>query len=809
MPTGPPAGSIQRLSPSNGQHARALESPQDGLRWRALPLMARLYVASVIAAAAYLMVTSFPISFANPLGLAALLAFSCLTSAWKVTLLFTPDSGSTLSVSYAAHLMTLLLLGPSEAMLVGVAGAWTQCTVRAKQRYPVYRTAFSMAVVAITIQATGWVYAALGGHPDPVYLSNLPKPLVGAVAAYFFVNTGLVAAAIGLSVRQPVWKVWHDNFLWSGPSFMVAAAAGLIAAVMIGRGHFWLGLLMLAPVYLTYRTYQLFLGRIADQQRHVEETQRLHRETVEALSLARRAERALADEKERLSVTLRSIGDGVIATDLDHRVQLINNAAQALTGWTQEEALGQPFSVVFRNVDRETREPCDNSLAELTRNPDKRGRTRCTVLVARDLTEHPIEEFVAPLRDADGRSIGIVVACRDISDVLKVQQERARADKAASLGLLAGGIAHDFNNILTTIMGNVSMARATISPRRRAASALGEAELACVRARQLTWQLLTFSKGGVPDKKAIALPRTLKESARLLLRGSNVSCAFDLAPDLWGVHADEGQLVQVFNNILINGQQAMPQGGVIEIRARNVVEPEERWEHALHVQPAPYVRISISDTGIGIPEENVRSIFDPYFSTKQKGRGLGLATSYSIIKNHGGYLAVESKPGDGTTMHVNLPALLGHELEDSPQPIGTLTIPDSRRRRVLVMDDETAIRRLAANLLEFLGYNVEAVSNGQAAVARYKRALAKGRPFDVVMLDLVVPDGLDGRETMARLGEIDPMVTGILITGYTLDPVMTEFRKHGFRAVMAKPFTLQELHTTLRSLIPTPTQSVH
>jgi PAS domain S-box-containing protein len=616
-------------------------------------------------------------------------------------------------------------------------------------------------------------------------------------------NTGLVAAAIALSTRQNAWKIWHDNFLWSGPSFVVAGAAGAVAAVVVALGSHWLAILMLAPVYLTYRTYLVFLGRIEDQRRHAEETQKLHTETVEALFQARRAEQALAAEKERLAVTLRSIGDGVITTDLNGTVLLINNVAESLTGWTQADAAGRPLDVVFQNVALDSRAKCDNSVTMLAGNAGARGLSRCTLLISRDLTEHPIEEIAAPLRDADGRAIGMVVAFRDISDALRAQEERAKASKIASLGLLAGGIAHDFNNILMAVMGNVSMARATTTS-TNVTRALDEAHQACVRARQLTWQLLTFSRGGVPVKKTLTLPTLLEEATSLGLKGSNVRCTFALAPDLWAVSADAGQLVQVFNNIVINAQQAMPHGGTIEIRAENVLETDTRWDYALCVHPGRHVRVSITDAGIGIPEENLGRIFDPYFTTKQQGSGLGLATSYSIVKHHGGCVSVQSKLGQGTTVCVELPAASPCDL-----PLQAAGPHASGGGRILVMDDEAGIRTLAIRMLTLLGHDVEVVDDGTAAVERYTRALQMGRPFDAVLLDLVVPGGMGGRETIELLTEVDPTVNAIVVSGYSQDKTLTDYRNYGFKASIAKPYTLEELDSTLHSVITTARWRVH
>jgi signal transduction histidine kinase/ActR/RegA family two-component response regulator len=237
-------------------------TPRSGLSWTALPRAARLYVALVIGVGAIALIAFFPLAYPKPILFAALLVIGCLTSIWKVTLPIPVTSGSTLSVSYAADLTALVLLGPRHAMLVAVVGVCAQCTLNIRQPYPLYRTAFSMAAETLTIVVTGAAYAALGGSSAPLAIAALAPPLVGAIAAYFVVNTGLVAGAIALSTGRRVWDVWHNDFLWSGASFMVAGTAGAIAAIVIDRGQQWLAVLMLAPVYLTYRTYQLFVGRL-------------------------------------------------------------------------------------------------------------------------------------------------------------------------------------------------------------------------------------------------------------------------------------------------------------------------------------------------------------------------------------------------------------------------------------------------------------------------------------------------------------------------------------------------------------------
>jgi len=267
------------------------------LTWDKLARVAQLYLVAVILGGGYLLVAWFPQTYPRPVLFAMLVISSCLTSVWKVNLPIPLLSGSTLSMSYAANLMALLLLGPRHTVIVGVAGAWAQCTYRVRQPYPLYRTVFSIAAEAITMVATGLVYGWLGGSLGSLGSLDLAKPLVGAIATYFLVNTGLVAGAIAFSTGRRLVRVWCDDFQWSGVSFMVAGSAGAMAAVIVDRGEYWQALLMLAPVHLTYRTYQLFVDRLDDQKRHVAETRRLHKGTTEALRQARETERAPADEK--------------------------------------------------------------------------------------------------------------------------------------------------------------------------------------------------------------------------------------------------------------------------------------------------------------------------------------------------------------------------------------------------------------------------------------------------------------------------------------------------------------------------------
>ncbi len=508
------------------------------------------------------------------------------------------------------------------------------------------------------------------------------------------------------------------------------------------------------------------------------------------------AEEALAAERERLAVTLRSIGDGVITTDTEGRVVLLNRVAEELTGWSQDEAVGLPLEQVFLIINEKSPEPCESPVKRVLEAGAIVGLANNTVLIGTDGTQRIIEDSAAPIRDRDSNVIGVVLVFRDITEKRRTEQELLRASKLDSLAVLAGGIAHDFNNILTGVIGNISLAKTHANAEDRIFPRLTQAERASIQAKDLTEQLLTFAKGGAPVKKTASLADVIRDSAEFALRGSNVRCQFFVPDDLWPVEIDEGQMSQVINNLIINADQAMPDGGTMTVRAENV---RVGADHFPPLGNERYVKVCVEDQGVGIAPSHLQRVFDPFFTTKQKGSGLGLATAHSVVRNHDGHMSLESEMGVGTTFSLYLPA----------SERGTPATPQRSAQeaahlgegRVLVMDDEEMIREVAGAMLSELGYQVDFAVDGAEAIERYITARESGQPFDAVVMDLTIPGATGGKEAVKKLVEIDPEVKAIVCSGYSNDPIMANFSDHGFCACIAKPYRIEELGEALHSVI--------
>jgi len=500
----------------------------------------------------------------------------------------------------------------------------------------------------------------------------------------------------------------------------------------------------------------------------------------------KKAEEAMAAEKERLAVTLRSIGDGVIVTDIDGRVTLINKVSEHLTGWTNEEALGRPLTEVFNIINETTREKCENPVEKVLRSGMIVGLANHTALIKKDGTEIIIADSAAPIKDRHSRTIGIVLVFRDITAQYRMEQEMQKIQKLESLGLLAGGLAHDFNNLLTAILGNVSLVKMQLGAEHRSFARLTDTEKAARTAAELTQQLLTFAKGGAPVKKPASLLDIAREASAFAMSGSNIKCFPTAPPSLWSAEVDRGQISQVFNNLMINAVHAMLNGGAVHLAFENVTVQEH---NAAALKPGDYVKITVRDEGAGIPEEHLQKIFEPYFSTKTNGSGLGLATVLSIINRHDGSISVVSKTGIGTTFTVYLPAL-----RDTLSPMTQeVEFVQPGQGKILIMDDDELVRDVAGVLLSELGYDVAYAKDGKEAIAAYQRAASEQNPFDVVIMDLTIPGGMGGKDAVKHLQAIAPEAKVVVSSGYSRDPIMAEYEKYGFCGVVCKPYDVGEL----------------
>ncbi|MCX5811560.1 MAG: PAS domain S-box protein [Proteobacteria bacterium] len=512
----------------------------------------------------------------------------------------------------------------------------------------------------------------------------------------------------------------------------------------------------------------------------------------------KQAAKALSEEKERLAITLQSIVDGVISTDTEGKIMFINKVAEDLTGWSQEEAVGRKLHEVLHVVNEKTGERMENPAEKVLRIGRIVGFSDSIKLISRDDRETVITGSGAPIMGQNQEIYGAVFVLLDITEKRKAEKELLKMNKIESVGVLAGGIAHDFNNILAAILGNISIAKMFTKPEDdKVHEKLSDAEKAIFRAKDLTQQLLTFSKGGSPIKKTLSIGAILKDSARFALTGSPVRCEFDLAENLYPVDIDEGLMHQVINNIVINAEQAMPQGGIIFIRAMNIVLKDGSAVSGILLEKGKYIKIAIEDRGIGIHKEYLDKIFDPYFTTKQRGSGIGLATTYSIIKKHEGYITVDSTPGMGTTFYIYLKA----SKKKAEAPAKDREKPIRGKGRVLLMDDEEIVANTICEILIALGYDVESVRDGKDAIGQYRTAMVSGKPFDVVILDLTVPGGMGGEETVKKLIEIDPCVKAIVSSGYSNDPIMGKFKEYGFSGIVPKPFQIHELSNVINKVM--------
>lgn len=498
-------------------------------------------------------------------------------------------------------------------------------------------------------------------------------------------------------------------------------------------------------------------------------------------------EQALRDSEKRYRDLFENANDLIQIVNPDGGLLYVNRAWRQTFGYGEEEVADLN---IFDLISPACQEHCYSTFNKVLSREDVHYIE--TVFLAKDGREIIIEGN-AICKFKDGIPLYSQCILRDVTEKKKLEQELLKAQKLESVGVFAGGIAHDFNNLLTAILGNISLAKMYINPHDKISSRLEKAEKASLQARSLTQQLLTFSKGGAPIKKTSSITELIKDSASFTLRGSNVRIVYQFAADLWPTEIDEGQICQVIQNLVINACEAMPDGGVITVAGRNKVIGHN---DLLMLPAGKYLQLTFSDQGTGIARENVAKIFDPYFTNKRSGSGLGLAIAYSIINKHEGLITVESRSGKGSTFFIYLPASPESELvrEKSEEPAAR------NKGKILIMDDEEIVRDVAVEMLAMLGCTTETAADGQEAIELYSKAREAGDPFDLVIMDLTIPGGMGGKETIEKLLAIDPDVRAVVSSGYANDPIMARYFDYGFCGVVPKPYKINELSRMISEL---------
>jgi len=514
---------------------------------------------------------------------------------------------------------------------------------------------------------------------------------------------------------------------------------------------------------------------------------------LEDITLRKEAEEALQTERQRLFALLDALPAFVLLRAPDNSIRFVNryfiDHFGDPKGRAYHEILGQKGNGFTENY---LASPVFDTAAADSSAPYQ------WEMIGPDGRTYEIHDY--PFTDIDGHSLVLELGI-DRTERKRIEEEQQKAQKLESIGILAGGIAHDFRNILMGIVGTLSLLRLHVEPEDIVLELLDQAENASRRAIDLSKQLLTFAKGGAPVKETASISRLVKDTVEFALRGTKVRAEFSLADNLWPAEVDVGQISQVFNNLIINASQAMPKGGIVRVRAENVVvSPQDR----LPLRGGRYIRVSVEDEGHGIPQEHLSKIFDPYFTTKEQGSGLGLATAHSIIKRHEGYISVESKVGVGTTFFLYIPAANlvpgGWPAEEKIASQKQIQPPrqiQPGQGRILILEDEELVRNTVKHMLARLGYEAEIAADGSQAIELFQKAKNSGRPFDAVLADLIIPGGMGGVEAVEKLRQIDPEVKAIVTSGYADDPVLASFREYGFCAALAKPYRIGELSDTI------------
>ncbi|KAB2888099.1 MAG: PAS domain S-box protein, partial [Desulfobulbaceae bacterium] len=509
------------------------------------------------------------------------------------------------------------------------------------------------------------------------------------------------------------------------------------------------------------------------------------------ITARKQTEHELLESENKFRLTFSFSPDSVNINRLEDGLYVdVNDSFTRATGYTPEDVIGKTSLEINIWHDPADRQRLVEGIREtgIVENLEALFRKKDGSLVTGLMSARVITLKGVP---------HIISITRDITERKKYEQEQLKIEKLESLGILAGGIAHDFNNILTGIMGNISLAKVFLDSSEKSYKPLVEAEKAARRAGELAHQLLTFARGGEPIKKVTSVHHLVSEAVSFVLRGSNVKGIIDIPESVHAIEADEGQMSQVFHNLIINATQAMPGGGTLTVAARN----EHLAEHnSLLLASGPYIRLTFSDQGCGIEADTLKRIFDPYFTTKAAGIGLGLASVHSIVTRHGGHIGAHSVIGEGTSFTLHLPSI-GKGYKEYQAEVVVQMSGGHRGGPILVMDDEETIREIASSILTHLGYQVTTCADGEEAIELYAKSVDSGSPFKTVIMDLTIPGGVGGKQAAERILSLYPAACLIVSSGYSNDPVMSNYREHGFSGAIAKPYNIDEVEQVLGSLL--------
>jgi two-component system cell cycle sensor histidine kinase/response regulator CckA len=496
------------------------------------------------------------------------------------------------------------------------------------------------------------------------------------------------------------------------------------------------------------------------------------------------------EEKLKYETILSSIGDGVITFDLDGIIIYFNKAAESLTGWSCSEAIDKPAGQILTIMDKETKKIHGDPVQQIYKTGTISNLDQHVILVTKDNSEIIISGCTTPVFNSANEQTGSTLVFRDITIQQRLNDEYYKTKNISSIGVLAGGIAHDFNNYLTTILTSISFLKTVIKPDHDHHDIVVLAEKASLMAKDLTSKLLTFSQGGAPVTSTHSLIQIVKDVINFIIKGYRFKCEYEIQDNLYYVDIDHGQINQVLNNIILNSVQSMNPDGKISISAQNFEYLETSKN--LPLENGKYVKLTIVDQGRGLPDGDVQKIFDPYFSISDDGTGLGMAIAYSIIKKHKGLIELTSKIDKGTTVTIYLPASKVLHVPKGKAETGSDAVK-LHKGKILLMDDDALILSVGKKLMTIIGYDITTAYDGEEAIMYYRNAMKHHKPFDVVILDLVIPNGSGGEETMMKLKEIDPYVKGIVSSGYSHNPIMSNYARYGFIEILKKPYTITQL----------------